>query len=227
MLTEAGNLEKGLKESDAFNKYREIVRVQPTHIKALWKCSELSSRIGNREKDKKAKIDFFVAAKTYAETALLIDSNNSDANYAMSVALGYLALQSKTIKEKVAKINDVKKYADRAISLNSENARAWFVLGRWHFEVASLNLLERSAVKLFYGGLPKASFEEAISSFDKAARLDKYFVANSLMTAKTYIQTGDKDKAILQLNKVIKMPSRTEDDPAYKNEAARLLDLLQ
>jgi hypothetical protein len=227
MLAEADNLEKGLKENESYKKYQEILRVQPINIKALWKCSELCSRIGNRERDKKSKLDYFTAAKTYAESALKVDSNNSDANYAMAVALGYMALQAKSTKEKIAKVNEIRTYAEKAIKLNGENAKAWFVLGRWHYEVASLTMIERSAVKLFYGGLPKASFEEAISAFEKAGKFDKYFVANSLMMAKTYLQMNEKVKAAAVLEKVVKMPIRTEDDFTYKAEAKRILDMMQ
>lgn len=227
MLTEADDLEKTLKETESFNKYKEILRIQPLNLKALWKCSELSSRIGNRELNKASKLDYFNAAKTYAESALTVDSNSSEANYAMAVAIGYLALQAKSTKEKVAKVNEIKSYADKAIALNNDNAKAWFVLGRWHFEVASLNMVERSAVKLFYGGLPKASFEEAIKAFDKAGKLDRYFVANSLMTAKAYLQMNDKVNAMEVLKKTVKLPTRTADDENYKNEAKRILDMMQ
>ncbi len=227
MLADAEKLEKSLKEEDAFKKYQEALRIQASNLNALWKASELSSRIGNRQIDKKIKLDYFTAAKTYAETALKIDSSSSDANYAMAVAMGYLALQAKSTKEKVASVNDIKIYADKAIKLNQNNAKAWFVLGRWHFEVASLSLIEKSAVKLFYGGMPKASFEEAIKIFEKVGQLDRYFVANSLMMAKTYIQMNNKVKAAEILNKTVKMPTRTEDDPGYKAEAKRLLDLMQ
>ena len=227
MLNEADKLEKKLKEGEALKKYQEIVKIQSTNLKALWKCSELSSRIGNREKDKTAKHNYFASAQTYAESALKSDSTSSDANYAMAMALGYLALELKSTREKVSKINEVKIYADKSIKYNDANPKAWFVLGRWHFEVASLTAVEKSAVKLFYGGLPLASYNEAIKNFQKAAKLDKYFVANSYIMAMAYFKLNDKVNAMEVLQKLIKMPTRTEDDETYKADAKRVLLMMQ
>ena len=50
-LKEAQKQEILLHENEAFLKYAEILKWDPANLIALWKCSELSSRIGARQPD--------------------------------------------------------------------------------------------------------------------------------------------------------------------------------
>src|SRR6188508_655112 len=100
LLTEAAKLEKEMKDPEALKKYQEALQLSPTDVKALTKCSELNSLIGNRQTDKKTKQEYFNAAKTFAETALKVSDQDADANYTMALALAKYSA-SGSVKERM------------------------------------------------------------------------------------------------------------------------------
>ncbi|MBX9785646.1 MAG: hypothetical protein K2X48_20370 [Chitinophagaceae bacterium] len=222
MVKQADALEKQMKEQEAYAKFKEIVKLQPHHLYALVKCSELASRIGRMQASKESQSDYYKAAKIYAERALKINANDSDANMVMAVAYGRMALLQSG-KEKVAYVREIKNYADRAIALNPKNFKALHVLGKWHYEVTSLSAIEKAGLRVFYGGLPKASYDSSLYFYQKAAALSPGFVLNYLEMAKVYLKMKNKAKALELLRQTIKLPDATSEDKMVKQEAAELL----
>lgn len=225
LVKEGEELEKNMKENEALQKYLEALKIAPNDVKALVNASEMYSIIGNREKEKKKKMDYFTAARTYAESALKADPASADANYVMAMALGRMALITGG-KEKVGYVRDIKKYADEALKINPNHIQALHILGKWNYEVTSLNVAEKAALKVLYGGLPPASMPLAILNFEKSKGLDPWFILNYLELAKAYKENGQSDKAIEVLNKMLKLPPKTRDDPAYKAEGKKMLESL-
>ena len=225
LVKEGEELEKSQKENEALQKYLEALKLAPNDITALINASELYSVFGNREKEKKSKLDYYTAAKTYAESALKVNAANADANYVMAMSLGRMAMISSG-KEKVNFVRDIKKYADEAIKINPSHAYAIHILGKWHYEVSNLNMAEKAALKVIYGGLPASSMQMAITNYEKARSLDPWFVLNYLELAKAYKENGQSDKAIEALTKMQKLPPKTKDDPGYKAEGKKLLESL-
>ena len=226
LMAEGTKLETALNEKGAFEKFKAAQRLQPSNIQALNKCSELCSRIGNREATALARNDYYAAAQKCASAALKIDANNSASNCMMAIALGRVSLE-KSGKEKVKAAIEIKKYADIAISKDAGNYKAWHVLGRWHYELSSLNFIERAAVKVFFGGLPKSSFADAITAFEKAKQISPGFVMNYYELARAYKKNGQSQKAIAAINTMLKLPDTTEDDAPTKKLARKLLESLQ
>jgi len=226
LLQQASALENGMKEGEALEKYKEILRIQPLQVVAMFKCSELCGSIGNREKEEAKKIDFFNASRTYAETALKIDSSNSGANAAMAIAMGRMALIKKG-KEKIDFVKDIKTYSEKALAIDPNNAKALFVLGKWHYEVSNLNFVERAAIKVLYGGMPKASYDSAITYYERVKTISPWVLLNYYELAKAYVANHQSDKAIENLERMLKLPYRTEDDAKHKDQARQLLATLQ
>lgn len=222
-LTNSGDrLELIMDENGALNKFKEVLKIQPANIYALNKCSELCSRIGKRQTNKKIVNDFYEAAKTYAGIALKVDPRNSEANCVMAIALGRSSL-NKGGKEKIATAKEIKKYVDIAIRNDPQNFKAWHVLGRWNYELSNLNILERTAAKLLYGSVPFGSVQEAILAFEKANSIAAGFILNYLELAKAYNKNDQTNKAITTINKMLLLPNHTEDDAAIKSEGKLLL----
>ena len=225
LVKEGEVLEKEMKENEALQKYLEALKIAPNDVGALVNASEMYSIIGNREKEKKKKMDYFTAARTYAESALKADPGSADANYVMAMALGRMALITGG-KEKVGYVRDIKKYADEALKINPNHIQALHILGKWNYEVTSLNVAEKAALKVLYGGLPPASMPLAILNFEKSRGLDPWFILNYLELAKAYKENGQSDKAIDVLTKMQKLPPKTKDDPIYKAEGKKMLESL-
>ena len=225
LLKEADHLEVLKKENDAYKKYLEVLKIYPGHLPALCKASELCSLIGNRQPEKSSQLAYFREARRYAETALRITPSHPDANFVMSMAMGRMALVLSG-REKIAAVNDIKKYAELAIRYDPKNFKAYHVLGKWHFEVSSLNSFEKIAVKLLFGGMPPSSFSESIKCYEKSRLLKPDFILNYLEIAKAFHKNDQDDKAIEVLKKLQLMPAKMADDPGIKTEGLELLKKL-
>jgi FimV-like protein len=227
MLKEAENLEYKLKEVEALDKYKQVLVAEGNNVKALVKAAELSAAIGARLPAKKDKQLYFQSSLAFAQRAIAVDANNVDANYVMAVASGKMTDVESENKKIVAYVKDIKVYADKALVINPNHAKANYTLGKWHFEMVNLSGFKKAAVKLFYGGLPDGKIESAIAYFEKCRNLDPYFMLNYLDLAKAYVQDNKPPKAIEVLQKLVKLPIRTADDAAYKEEGKKMLTELQ
>ena len=227
LLKEADNFEKQQNGVGALEKYKQILVLEPANLKSLVKAAELNVSLGNRQTDKSGKRIYYETALSFANRAYFTDSNQADANYVMSMSAGKMTDVETENKKIVSYVKDVKKYADKAISINPNHARANYTLGKWHYEMANLSGVKKIAVKLFYGGLPEGSLEQAILYMEKCKSLEPYFVPNFLDLAKAYKDNRQPAQAIEVLNKLVKLPTRTLDDVTLKAEGARLLELMQ
>lgn len=222
IIADAEKSERDLKEAEALNKYKEVLTIQPANVKALWKAAELTGRIGNRLKKEDQRISHMQQAKQYAEAALKADHNSADANYAIAAtAMRYAAITKG--KERAGFLREMKYYADSALMINPAHARALYVLGKWNFDIVTMGVGDKAAAKVLFGGMPRASLEDAIIYFEKARAADIFLMIDYLDLAKAYIKFHQTDKAIDVLNKMAKLPPRTEDDPGYKAEGKTLL----
>ena len=222
LVRKADNLEASLQEESAYNTFREVLRVDPRNYYALWKCSELCSRIGNRQKTKQGKEDYFKAGRIYAETAIKVNPNGADGYYALSVAMGRRALMEGG-DERIKAVREIRTNAEKALKIDPKHGRAWHVMGKWHYEVSNLNVVEKAALKIIYGGLPKASLKESIAAYEKAKSYEPVFALNNLELAKAYHRDGQKAKAISLLQSLPSIPPKTEDDIRIQNEGKSLL----
>lgn len=222
MLKEAERLEALPDEKAAFNKFKLILKADPDNLLALCKASELCSRIGNREVVVNARDNYYAAAVSYAKQALKVSPNSDEANVAMGIAIGRTSL-TKSGKEKISAAKDIKHYAETALKSNPRNFKAWHIIGKWNYEVANLNFVERTATKVFYGGLPNASLKNSIMAYEKARSLNGTFLLNYLELAKAYKRNDQLQKSIALLRAIAPLPIQTEDDPRIKKEAAMLL----
>lgn len=221
LITEAAKLEASLDEKGSYERYRQVNKLQPNNVTILNKCSELCSRIGKREVNATARHNYYQNAKNYAEAALKIQPENGESNCVMAIALGCVALDASS-KEKVNAAKSIKKYLDKALQYDPSNFKAWHVLGRWHYEVSDLNIFERAAIKILFGGLPSSSFDQAIAAFEKANDI-RAFAANNFEMARAYRKKGNSKKAIASLEALLQMPNTTEDDEPLKANARKLL----
>jgi tetratricopeptide (TPR) repeat protein len=222
LLKEANRLEALPNEKASLAKFREVLKIQPRNIYALNKASELCSRIGKRETVSTMAEDYYSAARTYAGIALKFEPNNSESNCVMAIALGRSSL-NKSGKERIIQARELRKYIDLSIKNDQRNFKAWHVLGRWHYELSNLNMLEKTAVKYLYGGMPPASLNESLAAFERAQAITDGFILNYFEMAKAYKQNDQKSKAIALLHKMLTMPNQTEDDPIIKESGRKLL----
>jgi tetratricopeptide (TPR) repeat protein len=224
LLKEASNFEKQLKEPEALEKYKQVIATDPKNILALVKCTEFNCSMGARQTDKNAKTNFYNEAQSFAQKALAADSNSADANYAMALVAGKMAETDQEKKQLVEYVRQIKIYSDKALAINPNHARANYVEGKWHYEMVTLPFFKKAAVKTLYGGMQKGSIDSAIFYMERCRKLDQYFVRNYLDLAKAYQYNNQPTNTLEVLNKLVKLPNRTADDAALKQEGQKLLD---
>lgn len=224
LLKEASNFEKQLKEPEALAKYKQVIATDPDNMIALVKCTELNCSMGARQTDKNAKTNFYNEAQTCAQKALAADSNSADANYAMAIVAGKMAEIEPEKKQSTEFVRQIKIYADKALAINPDHARANYVEGKWHYDMVTLSFFKKAAVKTLYGGMQKGSIDSAIYYMEKCRKLDQYFVRNYFDLAKAYQYNNQPTNTLEVLNKLVKLPNRTADDAALKQEGQKLLD---
>lgn len=223
LLNQAAKHEASLNETEAMNAYRQVLKINSNHYQALWKLSELYSRVGNRHTTAAQKQQYLRTGKVYAQQAIKVSPAGADGYYALAVAMGTLALVESTTKGKINAVKDIRTNAEMALKYNPNHGRAWHVLGKWHYEVANLNFIERTAVKVMYGGFEPASMEESIKAYERAKQLEPEFALNYLELAKAYKAHGQKAKAIQALKQLASTPEKTADDKNTKAEGNKLL----
>ncbi len=221
LLAEAVRLENLPDETAALHKYKEVLAVDPVNIAALAKCSELNCRIGTREATSAQRMKYYNIALGYAQRGLKLAPNDDRTNVSMAMVLGKSSLD-KSGKEKLKSAREIKTLVEKAIKANSSNYLAWHILGRWNYEIGNLSLVERTAARVLYGSVPEGSNAKAIMYMEKARTLSPTFILNNLELAKAYIREGNKSRAKELLNGLQKFSISTEDDQAYKLEAAKL-----
>ncbi|MEO6188132.1 MAG: hypothetical protein ABIO82_07020 [Ginsengibacter sp.] len=222
LLKEAANYESTMNDEQAVSKYKEVLKISPDNLVANCKASELSSRIGARyNDDKKKQATFYTSAKTYAETAFRLNQQSSEANFVMALMMGREAME-RGGKEKISAVKNIKIYADRAIKADPSNYKAWFILGKWYYEVSSLNYFQKTAVKVFFGAFADATVDDAIRCFEKSKALNPTFVLNYLSLAKAYEKKDNNDLAKQNLSVMISLPDNTPDDQKIKSEGREL-----
>jgi hypothetical protein len=222
LIREADRLESIPDEKAAFSKFKVVLKLDPTNLYALTKCSELCSRIGARQPDPKSRDSYYEAAVIYAKNAMKLYPQSDEPYVVMGIAIGRTSLV-KSGREKISAAKEIKQYAEMALKINPNNFKAWHILGKWNYEVSGLSMMERAAAKVFYGGLPHASLKTSIAAYEKARSLNANFLLNYLELAKAYKRNDEKQKAIALLRALLPLPSQTEDDPRIKKEAAVLI----
>lgn len=227
LLKQADNFDKQIKETEAIEKYKEVLAVAPNNFKALYRLTELNAAIGSRQLKDKDKVPFFQSAYDYAQQAYKADSTNADAFYLLSLTSWKKSIVEQKNKEEVEFLRNWRAYAEKAIAINPKHAKATFLLGKWNFDMSKASILKKAAAKTIYGGISKWDIETAIKVFEETKKLDQYFVQNYYELAKAYEYNNQPTQQIETLNRLVKLPVRTGDDAGWKAEGKKMLEQMK
>lgn len=227
LLKEAENFERQRNEAEALNKYKEVLVLDPSNAKALVKATEMNVSLGNRlAKPEQQKI-YFETALSFARRASTLEPLTADAAYAMALAAGKMTLVEKDNSQLAKWVREIKQWSEKSLQINPNHARAQYSLGKWHYEMYVLAGYKKAAFKMLYGGLPDGDLDKAIAAMEKCKTLEPYFAPNYLDLALAYKENNQVDKALENLNRLVKLPSRSSDDVAAKSAGQELLNKMQ
>jgi len=228
-LQKAISLEKEFKVEAALEKFEEIVKTDPTNAEALHHASRMLSTIGGRMKSDKRDVKsmYYEKAKAYAERSISANSKSAPARLAYIISLGLMSEIASNPREKIKNAKIIRNEAESIIQLDSTFAEAYFVLGKWHYELAKLNWLEQLACK-FLGGLPNdISMESALKNYNLATGIDPKSILYLYGLANLYHYQGEDTLAEKILQKGLQLSVREPDDIQRRENCLALLRQLK
>jgi len=226
LMAQGDVYDKQTNPAEALKFYLPAEKIAPENVALLIRMSRQYSFLMTEATAKDEKMKQGKIALTYAERAVALAPKDSDAQLSLAICLGKLtSLQSN--KEKIASSRLIKSSVEKAVALNPKNDYAWHVLGRWHMELANLNVFMRAIAELIYGSLPKATNAEAVKCFEKAIVINPNRLLHQVELGRNYSRAGNKEQAKKYLEKGLAMPEKEPDDADAKARARVALKSLE
>ena len=222
LLAQGAQHEKEGRTKAALQCYLQADRLAPTNSLILCCLTKQYCDLMHETKSEDEQKGLLAKALNCALNAVKADTNNARAHLCTAVCYTKeFPFSDNKAKVKYSKL--IKSEAETAIALDPKEDISYYMLGRWHFEVANMNFLVKGIVKIAYGGLPKASNEDAIQNFKKAIQLAPNRIINHAELAKVYRETGDKKQALAELKKCDELTPLDRDDAEAQTEARKEL----
>jgi tetratricopeptide (TPR) repeat protein len=203
--------------------FEQADAARPNDAFILQKIARQYSDLVIEQDDLAGKIHFAETALAHAQRAVALKPDEAVNVLSLAVCHGKLALYS-DIQGKIRYSRLVKVDAERALALDSGYAWAHHVLGRWHHEVAALGAPSKLFVRLFHGGLPPASFEEAIEHLRRATQLEPDELNHWLELGFALSAANRTAEARDAWRRGLAMPARAKHDDSAKQRAQQALD---
>jgi tetratricopeptide (TPR) repeat protein len=210
-------------DQKALDEYLLALKIEPNNYEALWKACRSTIDVGDlinpKEKGAKEKQkSVYKEAETYARKAVGINANDTWGHFYLSAAMGKHALLLGK-KDQVAMSKEIKIEIEKAIELDNTNDGAYHALGRWHRRMAEIGGAKRLLGNIFYGGIPKGTFEESEKYLKRAVELKPDYVNHRLELGRTYVSLKKYNLAAQEFQKCIDLPKSSSKDEMYKEEA--------
>lgn len=214
-------------DARALGEYEEAVRLAPENIEALWKAAQTGLNVGDRvphaAKDHETlRLRYYQTSEQYLRRAIRLDPNDSRTHFLMSATLGR-EVPSLGRKQQIEQAYLIKAEIDKALALDPDNDLAWHALAYWNRTLAEVGGAVRFLGSIFFGAIPKGTFDEAVNGFQKAIALNPLYCNHHLELARTYLDLKDKVKAIKELEAALACPDLTSMCPRFKERARRQL----
>lgn len=216
---------KNFDNAAALASYRRAVETDSSNYEALWKLARAHVDVGT-SLPKNEQLQYYIFGEKLARRCVTLHPDSAEGHFILAVALGRVALHQGG-KRKIQIAKEVKAEAARALQCNPEHDGAMHVLGRWNYELADLNFIERAVAKVVFGGLPTgASYEQAAQHFEQATAHRPEAAVHHLEYARTLLKLNRIAEARQQLEQCLELPELFWDDAQHKRAARRLLDKL-
>lgn len=212
--------------TSALRHYQAAIQADASSAEALWRASREAMDLG--EFDDARRDSLYQLGEQYARRAVQADGKSSMAHFSLAKAIGRRAL-SLGAKERVKFAGEVRKEALESLALDSTNAGALHVLGRWHANIMRLSGFSRFMAKNVLGGktFGEASWKDAIALMQRASVLEPDRIVHRLELAAIYADTGDKAKAREQYQAAARLKPMDFNDKHYQEQAQKELAALK
>jgi len=209
----------------ALTNYRRAIELDSSSYEALWKLARAYVDVG-MTLPKKEQPQHYARGEKLARRCARLYPDSANGHFFLAVALGRVALYEGG-KRKIQISKEVKAAAERALQADPRHDGAMHVLGRWNYELADLNFIERTVAKIVFGGLPPgASYEQSTKYFEQAVNLSPEKPAHHYEYARALLKLDRDADARQHLEMCIALPEVFWDDSQHKLAAQKLLEKL-
>lgn len=198
--------------------YGQAHRTAPASYEAAWKLARAfadSATLSPKAAEQKRLCQ---QAESLARAAVALEPDGAKGHAFLAVALGKLALFEGG-KRKVRLAHEIKAEADSALALDRDEDLAHHVLGVWNRELVELSGFLRFFAAALYGGLPKASLEDALDHLGTAARLHPEVIPHHVELGITLAAARRYPEAEMELEQALRMPTSWVTDDYYRAKA--------
>lgn len=226
LYTQGLALERDFHVEEALQKYESAIRQNPKHAKALTHASRMLSNIGGRlpVSERNRKMELYERARVYSEKSIELDPGDPGVRLAYVISLGLQSEIATNPHEKVRYAQNIHNEATRILQIDSTFAEAYFILGKWQYELSHLNWVELMACKLFFGGFPEEiSFQRALHYFTLANNYKPDYILFLFGLASAQHELGENGKAVQTLQRALSLPLSEPDDVTRKERCETLL----
>jgi len=223
-LIQQGDLaEKQGKPRAALMSLRAAEAIEPQNVGVLLRISKQYADLIETTKPEENARRMADLALDYGNRALEADPKSAKAHLNLAVSYGHMTdfVGNKTKLEYSKVIHDE---TVKSIELDPTDDFAWHVLGRWEAGVANVSGVLKALASLVYGGMPKASNEEAVRCFKKALEIAPQRIMHHGELAHVYKQMGKNDLALQEWQNALGVRAQDSDDENYQKEARAALE---
>lgn len=218
--------EKSFQVKDALAAYESALIKNPNHAEAMIHASRMLSNLAGKlpKLEDAKKKELLNQARSYAQKSIRLKPANPQARLAHIISLGLLSEIATNPREKVSNAGLIHDEAAKILEIDSTFAEAYFVLGKWQYELSRLNWMELMACKIFFGGFPETiSIEASLHYFDKAIEFNPNSILFLYGQALALHVLGENQKAVNALNRALALPFSEPDDVLRKERCTNLL----
>lgn len=222
IFTQADNFRLNGDYQKELSELKKLLKNDEQSTQILWRIAQAYFDIGDQSEDKKIHKENFYPGFDAAKKAIALNPNNARANHWYATLIGKIGILEGT-KQKITNSYEVKIYALKAIALDNNYDGTHHLMGRWHYEIASLSWAEKKIAGLIYSTLPEASLTEATGYFKKASMINPDEIRHQFWLGKTYLKMKETSKAAEAFRKVSSMKAYDNSDSNMQKEAKKLL----
>lgn len=222
------HLERELDLEGAIKQLERAVELQPENLKYLTMLSKqytdmsFAPHISVQEAR-----DFNHKALEIAERIVELKPTDPHGYIARGVSKGRLAYYSNN-RQKIELAREAEDSVRDALVLDQRSDLGHHLLGRFHYEMAGLNVLCRAFVRVVYGQtIAPGSYEEALKEFEIANKLKPDRLIHKIQLGKTHVKLGNKQEAIDSLQEAMELDVIDINDHLEQRDGVEILRKLQ
>ena len=225
-IAQADQHEEQGETREALTALMEADKLRPDRPEILVRIAkqhgDLMTKIRDPEKRKAAA----ETSLAYSRRALKLDPRLSDSHLAVAISLGK-STEFMGNRAKIETSREIRQRAERALELNPRCDYSHHMLGRWHQELAGIGGATRALARLIYGGLPTASYEDALHHLKRARELQPDRLIHKIEYGRTLAMMGRTAEAREVLTAALETPDREKDDAEAKQRGRATLRGIQ